>query len=70
MKNPFLGPRLIEITKAAIQQLKKIKPSILFGSKCDVIKFRSCMELFSKVDKTGIFKKALDVLAISEAIHN
>jgi uncharacterized protein (DUF1810 family) len=72
LKHRYLGPRLIKITLAATHQLKKLKPSILFGSKGDVIKFRSCMELFNEVDNdnTGVFKKALDVLAIIEANHN
>jgi len=70
LEHPDLGSRLIEITLAATQQLVNFKPSILFGSRGDVIKFKSCMELFSKVDETGVFSAALDVLAISEEPHN
>lgn len=53
MENPILSKRLIEATEAVLNNEKSAYD--IFGS--DVIKFRSCMLLFSTVSDNPVFKQ-------------
>ena len=47
LSHPTLGPRLQEITSAAVTHLEAgAKPERLFGSSIDVFKFHNCLTLF------------------------
>lgn len=56
MEHPILGERLIEITEAVLNNPKSAYE--IFGY--DVIKFRSCMLLFSTISDNPVFKKVLE----------
>jgi len=54
INDPILGPRLIEITQAVLDNEKT--PYEIFGQ--DVVKFRACMILFASSCDEPIFKQA------------
>ena len=56
INDPKLGPRLIEITQAVLDNEKS--PYEIFGD--DVIKFRACMILFAASCDEPIFKQACE----------
>lgn len=56
MEHPILGGRLIEATEAVLNSPKSAYE--IFGY--DVIKFRSCMLLFSTISENPVFKKVLE----------
>lgn len=56
MEHPILGGRLIEATEAVLNNPKSAYE--IFGY--DVIKFRSCMLLFSTISENPVFKKVLE----------
>lgn len=48
LSHDVLGPRMLEITKAACTHLQKgVQPKTLFGSSGDVDKFHECVTMFS-----------------------
>ena len=53
MENPILSKRLIEATEAVLNNEKSAYD--IFGS--DVVKFRSCMLLFSTISENPVFKQ-------------
>ena len=59
LEHEILGERLLACTRAVLSHKEKTLEEI-FGSELDVRKFISSMHLFKHVDKTGIFKEALD----------
>lgn len=57
LEHPYLGKHLIEITQAVFDSDKT--PYEIFGA--DVIKFRSCMKLFTSLENTNkIFKQIIN----------
>lgn len=59
LRDPVLGPRLVEISKALLE-LDTSDPHAVFGSPDD-LKLCSCMTLFEKADpKNPVFGKVLD----------
>lgn len=59
LKDPVLGTRLVEISKALLD-LSTSDPQAVFGSPDD-LKLRSCMTLFEKADpENPVFGKVLD----------
>ena len=56
MENPILSSRLIEATEAVLNSSHSAYE--IFGQ--DVVKFRSCMLLFSTISDNPVFKKVLD----------
>lgn len=56
MEHPILSKRLIEATETVLNNSKSAYD--IFGY--DVIKFRSCMLLFSTISENPVFKKALE----------
>ena len=56
MENPILSSRLIEATEAVLNNEHSAYE--IFGH--DVIKFRSCMLLFSTISDNPVFKKVLN----------
>lgn len=59
LKDPVLGARLVEISKALLE-LNTSDPHAVFGSPDD-LKLRSCMTLFEKADpENPVFGKVLD----------
>lgn len=60
LAHPVLGPRLVEITEAAVQHSGKT-PLQIFGYP-DNLKFHSCMTLFAQAPcASPVFRKALDL---------
>jgi uncharacterized protein (DUF1810 family) len=55
MEHPILSKRLIEATEAVLNNEKSAYE--IFGS--DVVKFRSCMLLFSTVSDNPVFKQVI-----------
>ena len=54
MRHPKLGPRFIDITRAAIFHLcHGVRPKTLFGQQVDVDKFHECVTLFMEVAKSN-----------------
>ena len=58
LAHPTLGPRLGECTALVSAALERRSLSETFGYPDD-LKFRSCMELFAKVEEGGVFASAL-----------
>lgn len=59
LTHPVLGPRLIQITEAALAHADKT-PLQIFGHP-DNMKFHSCMTLFAQLpDAPPVFRNALD----------
>lgn len=56
LAHPVLGNRLRECCQELLKHKSKSIKDIM-GSKIDVIKLRSCMILFSKIEPNGIFDK-------------
>lgn len=56
INNPILGPRLIEITQAVLDNEKT--PYEIFGQ--DLVKFRACMILFVSSCDLPIFRQACE----------
>lgn len=56
MEHPILSKRLIEATETILNNSKSAYD--IFGY--DVIKFRSCMLLFSTISENPVFKKVLE----------
>ena len=54
MRHPKLGPRFIDITRAAVVHLiHGVRPITLFGQQVDVDKFHECVTLFGEVAKNN-----------------
>ncbi len=58
LEHPVLGPRLREITQAALD-LSETDPMKIFGWP-DNMKFRSCMTLFAQISEDDLFARALE----------
>lgn len=58
LAHPVLGPRLREITRAALES-GETNAALLFG-RPDNMKFRSCMTLFAQVSGDDLFDRALE----------
>lgn len=57
--HPVLKARLLEITNAVLSHAGKRDIFQIMGSGIDVMKFRSCMEIFDKVAPNDVFHKAI-----------
>ena len=67
LAHPVLGPRLVEVTEAALASGERDVP-VLMGSAIDAVKLRSCLTLFSSVpDAPPVFAEALEELFEGEA---
>lgn len=65
LKDPVLGARLVEISKALLE-LNTSDPHAVFGSPDD-LKLRSCMTLFERADpQNPVFGDVLDKYYIGE----
>ena len=60
LKHPVLGPRLREITAAALSHADDRLAIELMGSDIDAMKFKSSMTLFDKACPNDIFAEVLD----------
>lgn len=60
LKHPVLGPRLREITAAALSHADDRLAIELMGSDIDALKFKSSMTLFDKACPNDIFAEVLD----------
>jgi uncharacterized protein (DUF1810 family) len=58
--HPVLGPRLREISEALLAHKGKRDIDLIMGSRVDVLKLQTCMNLFNKVAPNDIFKEVLD----------
>lgn len=61
LAHPILGERLRIICRALLTHAGKLKIDYIMGSKIDVIKLQSSMNLFNKVSPNDIFKEVLEV---------
>jgi uncharacterized protein (DUF1810 family) len=69
LRHQLLGPRLVEITTAAVTQLEAgADASQLFGSSVDAVKFHNCMTLFAVAaapqssEAVALFQRGLQAL--------
>lgn len=60
LEHPVLGPRLREITKAVLSHKGQVSLQHLMGSSIDVIKLKSCMQLFDEICPQDDFAKVLN----------
>jgi uncharacterized protein (DUF1810 family) len=60
LAHPVLGARLREISEALLIHEGKRDIDAIMGSKIDVLKLLTCMNLFNHVSPNDIFKKVLD----------
>jgi uncharacterized protein (DUF1810 family) len=58
--HPILGPRLREISEALLTHKGKRDIDLIMGSRVDVLKLQTCMNLFNKVAPNDIFKEVLE----------
>ena len=58
--HPILGPRLREISEALLTHKGKRDIDFIMGSRVDVLKLQTCMNLFNKVAPNDIFKEVLE----------
>ena len=58
--HPILGPRLREISEALLAHKGKRDIDLIMGSRVDVLKLQTCMNLFNKVAPNDIFKEVLE----------
>ena len=62
LAHPVLGPRLAEVTEAALASGERDVPTLM-GSTIDAVKLRSCLTLFSSVPGAPpVFAEALEKL--------
>lgn len=60
LEHPVLGQRLREITNAVLSHAGKKDIDYIMGSDIDVLKLRSCMNLFNKVAPNDVFQEVLN----------
>lgn len=65
LQHPVLGARLREISEALLQHRKKSIYSIM-GSSIDVLKLKTCMQLFDSISPNDVFDKVLDAFFKNE----
>lgn len=58
--HPILGPRLREICEALLTHKGKREIDFIMGSRVDVMKLQTCMNMFNKVAPDDIFKEVLE----------
>ena len=58
--HPVLGARLREISEALLTHKGKKDIDQIMGSRIDVIKLQTCMNLFNRIAPNDIFKEVLD----------
>ena len=58
--HPVLGPRLREISEALLAHKGKRSIDFIMGSRIDVLKLQTCMNLFNKVAPNDVFQEVLD----------
>ena len=58
--HPVLGARLREISEALLTHKGKKNIDQIMGSRIDVIKLQTCMNLFNRIAPNDIFKEVLD----------
>jgi len=58
--HPVLGPRLREISEALLAHKGKRDIDFIMGSRVDVLKLQTCMNLFNKVAPNDVFKEVLE----------
>ena len=58
--HPVLGPRLREICEALLTHKGKREIDFIMGSRVDVMKLQTCMNMFNKVAPDDIFKEVLE----------
>ncbi len=61
LSHPVLGPRLREISAALLEHKGKTTVRRLMGSQIDVLKLRTCMQLFDSISPGDIFAEVLKV---------
>lgn len=58
--HPVLGPRLREICEVLLTHKGKREIDFIMGSRVDVMKLQTCMNMFNKVAPDDIFKEVLE----------
>lgn len=58
--HPILGLRLREISETLLAHKGKRDIDLIMGSRVDVLKLQTCMNLFNKVAPNDIFKEVLE----------
>lgn len=60
LAHPLLGARLREISAALLEHKGRTTIRRLMGSQIDVLKLRTCMQLFDSISPGDIFAEVLD----------
>ena len=65
LAHPILGARLREISNALLAHAGKREIDTIMGSRVDVMKLQTCMNLFNKVSADDVFKRVLNAFFTS-----